>query len=832
MRALVVHPGTQHAFRLAGQLQRHGCLSRFWTGFAFVPDSMFSRCVGSLPLVFQRRLSSRRLNGVPAEKLRIQPRVDLRAIRQLRAGRDEQAVMFERNAVFQRRIPGQEFNDSDLVIGVDTASWLLAERASSLGRPYILDRTIGHPRAFEQLSPILREKFPEWIEKGPRRLPSLLSAEDTEHALASKIVVGSSFTRRTLIENGVPAEKIVVIPLGVDLDAFRPVARPESHPLRFLFLGILGARKGLPLLLEAWRSLGRVDAELLLAGPVNDRVAGLIPPMPGLRVLGKVSRRDLPKLLHQCDVLVFPSFFEGFGAVLLEAMAAGLPVIATDSTGAPDLITQGVEGFVIPTGDGEALRDAMHRLITSPSDLAPMSVAARRCAERHSWDAYGDRWMEILGPISDLGSLQVASEGIQQAVVASTAPKRTRSGNDRVKALLVHPGTQYSFQLARQLQLHGCLSRFWTGMAYVPGSALGYYVGRLPASIQRRLANRSLAGVPVENLRTRPFGEFQALRRLRAGHDDQSVMYRRNAAFQYGVPERELLRSDVLIGFDTSSWLMAERASELGRKFILDRSIGHPLCFDRVLQTLRQQFPEWVDEVPLRHPELLRAEAVEHREADRIVVPSSFVRGTLIEQGIPAEKITVIPFGVDLGEFRVGARYNGSRPLRFVFLGSIGARKGAPLLLQAWRALAPTNAELWLVGSVSERHARLIPSLPGLRLIGKLPHRELPAMLAECDVLVFPSYFEGLAQVQLEAMAAGLPIIGTEASGAADLITDGEEGYLIPVGDVDALCAALQRFIDTPGDLPRMSSAARLAAERFSWGAYGNRWMDLLQQVV
>jgi len=154
------------------------------------------------------------------------------------------------------------------------------------------------------------------------------------------------------------------------------------------------------------------------------------------------------------------------------------------------------------------------------------------------------------------------------------------------------------------------------------------------------------------------------------------------------------------------------------------------------------------------------------------------------------------------------------------------------LLLQAWRTLAPANAELWLVGPVSERHARLIPSLPGLRLFGKVPHRELPDLLSLCDVLVFPSYFEGLAQVQLEGMAAGLPIIGTEASGASDLITDGKEGYLIPVGDAEALRDAMQRFINSPGDLARMSHAARLAAERFSWDAYGNRWMDLLRQVV
>ena len=396
MKALVVHPGTQHAFHLASQLQRHGSLSRFWTGFAYVPGSILGRCVGSLPMTLQRRVAGRRLSGIPTEKLRTQPRVDLRALRQLRAGQDEQAVMFERNATFQSRIPTVELNRSDFVIGVDTASWLLAERASSIGRPYILDRTIGHPRAYEKILPLLERKFPDWMEERPQRLPRLLSAEDAEHRLASWIVVGSSFTQRTLIECGVPADKIIVTPLGVDLATFTPAARDKApRPLRFLFLGSLGARKGLPLLLEAWRSLKPVDAELLLAGPVSKRVARLIPPLPGLRVLGKVSRRELPGLLQQCDVLVFPSYFEGFGAVLLEAMASGLPIIASDATGAPDLITQGVEGFVIPT-DAGALQAVMQWFLSTPSVLATMSQAARRCAERYSWDAYGDRWMQVL----------------------------------------------------------------------------------------------------------------------------------------------------------------------------------------------------------------------------------------------------------------------------------------------------------------------------------------------------------------------------------------------------------------------------------------------------
>jgi len=95
---------------------------------------------------------------------------------------------------------------------------------------------------------------------------------------------------------------------------------------------------------------------------------------------------------------------------------------------------------------------------------------------------------------------------------------------------------------------------------------------------------------------------------------------------------------------------------------------------------------------------------------------------------------------------------------------------------------------------------------------------------------VFPSYFEGLAQVQLEGLAAGLPL-SHGSLGCFGLDYGWHEGYIIPVGDAEALRDALQRFIAAPNDLVLMSTAARLAAERHSWDAYGDRWMNLLRQV-
>jgi alpha-maltose-1-phosphate synthase len=401
MKVLLAHPGTQHSFRLAQQLERQNCLGRFLTGLAFVPGDLlefFFQCLGSK---YERAAANRRLEGVPVAKLKTQLLVELAALLKLRSGQDFQGTFLRRNLVFQRNVSERDLVDCDIVIGFNTSSWILADRAMKLGRPFVLDQTIGHPLSYQKVCQTLRREFPDWSDGLPPSLPEMLAAEKAEHESARQIIAASSFTRRTLIENGVAEDKIVINPYGVDVAAFSPVPRPNpSRPLRFLFLGSLIPRKGVPLLLKVWNSISPQEAELWMVGNIHESLRPLITPARGLRLMGRIPHRELPGLLQQCDILVFPSYFEGYGLVLLEAMAAGLPIIATDATGAPDLITSGVEGFVVGAGNEEELLASMRKFIDSPGDLHCMSQAARRCAERYSWDAYGDRWFEILQRIA------------------------------------------------------------------------------------------------------------------------------------------------------------------------------------------------------------------------------------------------------------------------------------------------------------------------------------------------------------------------------------------------------------------------------------------------
>ena len=272
---------------------------------------------------------------------------------ELKFGIDEQKVMHQRNDRFQRSIPDEALKEAGAVISFDTASWVLAERCRQFARPFILDQTIGHPDAKQAAHDRMRGFFPEWEEGSEVRRPEVRKAEEEEQQKATVIVTASSFTKTTLVDQNVPGHKIHVVPYGVDTTRFVPRRTKSDRPLRFVFVGLITARKGLPLLLQAWRELSSTRAELWLVGAASSQARALIPKLPGLSYLGYATHVE--KLLTECDVFVFPSFFEGFGLVILEAMACGLPVITTTATAGPDLITEGHDGFVINPGDVDAL---------------------------------------------------------------------------------------------------------------------------------------------------------------------------------------------------------------------------------------------------------------------------------------------------------------------------------------------------------------------------------------------------------------------------------------------------------------------------------------------
>jgi len=243
---------------------------------------------------------------------------------------------------------------------------------------------------------MLRDEFDTWGVPYPGIDERIIEREITEYEVCDIIALPSTVTMRSFIQQGVPAQKLRRNPFGVNLKLFRQVSKTDGA-FRVLFVGQIGLRKGVPYLLEALASLNLANFELCLAGTILPEARGVLKRYEGkFRYLGVIPHSALSRVYSQATVLVLPSIEEGLAYVQAEAMACGLPVIATANTGAEDLFTDGVEGFIVPVRDAPAIRDKVLLLYNNHELRIDMSRAAlERVQAMGGWDDYGHRAAEI-----------------------------------------------------------------------------------------------------------------------------------------------------------------------------------------------------------------------------------------------------------------------------------------------------------------------------------------------------------------------------------------------------------------------------------------------------
>ncbi len=210
-----------------------------------------------------------------------------------------------------------------------------------------------------------------------------------EYDTANYILLESAFTRDTFLSQGIPEEKLVVVPPGVDTVRFRPPQTPRpKRPFRVIFIGALQVRKGVHHLIKAWSELSLRDAELILIGTVHDDLRPLLlerrRKRNDIRVMGFVQ--EPVRLYQEGSVFVLPSLSEGSAKVTHEAMASGLPVIVTPNAGSVARDEQ--DGFLIPPRDLEALQEKLLLLYEQPELRDHMGRNARRHIEAFTWDAH------------------------------------------------------------------------------------------------------------------------------------------------------------------------------------------------------------------------------------------------------------------------------------------------------------------------------------------------------------------------------------------------------------------------------------------------------------
>lgn len=406
---LFTHPtGNANVRHAALGLFRAGLLAEFWTCLNFHAPALLERLLpGRVAGQLRRRAFPPELAGAIHtrpfhEVVRLfAPRVGLSGLVEHETGPFSiDAVYRSLDRAVARRLRAGAFRG---VYAYEDGAESSFREARRRGLRTLYDLPIGHWRAARALLLDEAEREPEWAAtlSGNRDSAAKNERKDAELALADIVFVASSYTRRTLSEAADFKGTVVVVPYGAPV--FQP-ALPDAGPapdqkLRVLFVGSLGQRKGLSYLFAACRAvrpavtltiIGRKPAEPCAVLDRELRDVRWIPSCPHQQILAEMAAHD---------VFVFPSLFEGFGLVLLEAMAMGLPVITTAHTAGPDLINEGVEGFIVPIRDSNAIAARLELLHREPARRAEMARAARVRARGFTWSGYEETLAACVGSV-------------------------------------------------------------------------------------------------------------------------------------------------------------------------------------------------------------------------------------------------------------------------------------------------------------------------------------------------------------------------------------------------------------------------------------------------
>ena len=276
------------------------------------------------------------------------------------------------------------------------ALWSL-KKAKKLKMLTVLERANAHPLTYSRL---LETEYRKYGIAGKPYHPLIFKKHVQELEVADYIAVTSQFTKQSLLEHGIEEQRILLTPLGVDVEHFAPGAsakqefRATEQTFRVLYVGQLCLRKGVQYLLDAWHVLQFKDAELVLVGDLTPEFKDILHNALArdtgrtIRIAAHVD--DPVALYQQASVCILPTLEDGFGLVVLEAMACGVPVIITEHTGAKDCVRHGVDGFIIPPYDSESIAATLIYCYDHREQLGTMGEQARQQACRFPWSRYQD----------------------------------------------------------------------------------------------------------------------------------------------------------------------------------------------------------------------------------------------------------------------------------------------------------------------------------------------------------------------------------------------------------------------------------------------------------
>ena len=639
--------------------------------------------------------------------------------------------------------------------------------------------------------------------------PAQFWAQAAAFRLCDRVVCNSNAAAERLLKWGLGKRRVVVIPNALPDEAFAPT--PPVLP-RLAGVGRVGliarmntASKGHAMFLCAAARLARKvpNVEFLLVGdgplrPKLELMAGSLGLGHRARFLGE--RHDIPAVLASVDISVLPSSSESLSNVILESMAAGVPVIATNVGGNPDLVRDGETGLLFPLGNEDKLVEAMEQLLAQPQLRTEYGQRARHLARNDfRLDRIRSLYMQLYREL--LGAKKALRKG-----GTSAPPRRAPHPHPRppspwewgdseavgeggagfqprpVRVAIVAPSTRWIGGQGAQANL---LVRQWQG-----DQAVKAHLIPIDPEFPRWL--RWVEHVPYVRTLVR------------------APLYL--AALWRGMKDAEIVHI-----FSASYWsfLLAPAPALLVAKLrnkatVLNYHSGEA----------RDHLRNWRTALPIL------------RRADGLLVPSAYLADVFREFGLQAG---VVPNAVDLDQFT----YRLRKPLKPSLLCPRGFHPyySVDLVVRAFARVKNEipEAHLHLLGKgIVEREVRAVVrelTLTDVEFTGPVTHNEIGRFYEQSDIFINASWLDNMPLSILEAFASGLAVVSTAPEGIRYLVEHERTGLLCPPGDWRALAENVLRVLREPDLAERLAHNAFEEVKRYRWGVVRRQWLDVYDSL-
>ena len=402
-----------------------------------------------------------------------------------------------------------------------------------------------------------------------------------------------------------------------------------------------------------------------------------------------------------------------------------------------------------------------------------------------------------------------------------------------MKVIVAHPQQQHSYRLATALEQAGMLEAYCTTVYYRPRTLTALVARILPSFWRKKATGRHCDSLPDNKVLQ--FSELGGLAVLFCHNVPFAKRWywemKRHVEDRFAKKVARLAAetgADAVVCYDGCSAVLFEEVKRVspGTAAIADMSAANALYLRAVYEEAAAAKPEFSESLhgwkrvwdPI---DVARTER-EIATADAFLCGSKFVERSLEFSGIDRSRCAVCHYGVDTEKFPYRERTvkPESEPLTFVYLGIVGEHKGISYLFDAFEGVPASKARLVCIGVVrlSDSIVERLP--PNIELKGIVQHDDVSELLLAADVMLFPSLGDGFSLSIMEGFASGLPVVCSDNTGAADCVAEGENGFVVPTRDAEALREKIEWFCGNRDRIPRMAACARERVLGLTWDEY------------